>query len=299
MPVDQYIGGIEHAILHLLYARFFTRALVDVGLAPGVDREPFKRYLAQGIIRMDGTKMSKSKGNLIAPEHYYETVGADGLRLFHLFVGPPFDDFDWSEQAEQLIDGCGRFLDRLWRACTADPALREGPETDADRSVRQAVHRTIADVTRDLERWSYNTAVAHCMELLNLLHRYGLAGPGAVGPSAHAAVWTEALDAMLALLAPLTPHVTAELWERRHPGDPSVHVQRWPSFDPDLVRQDTVTMVVQVNAKVRDRIEVAATISESDAQAAALASSRVTEALAGREPTRIVLRPPHLVNVVV
>jgi leucyl-tRNA synthetase len=299
MPVDQYIGGIEHAILHLLYARFFTRALVDVGLAPGVDREPFKRYLAQGIIRMDGTKMSKSKGNLIAPEHYYETVGADGLRLFHLFVGPPFDDFDWSEQAEQLIDGCGRFLDRLWRACTADPALREGPETDADRSVRQAVHRTIADVTRDLERWSYNTAVAHCMELLNLLHRYGLAGPGADGPSAHAAVWTEALDAMLALLAPLTPHVTAELWERRHPGDPSVHVQRWPSFDPDLVRQDTVTMVVQVNAKVRDRIEVAATISESDAQAAALASSRVTEALAGREPTRIVLRPPHLVNVVV
>ena len=120
MPVDQYIGGIEHAILHLLYARFYTRALIDVGLAPGVDPEPFKHYLAQGMIRMDGTKMSKSKGNLIAPEHYFDTVGADALRLFHLFVGPPFDDMDWSEQTEQVIEGCGRFFDRLWRTCTAE-----------------------------------------------------------------------------------------------------------------------------------------------------------------------------------
>ena len=110
MPVDQYIGGIEHAILHLLYARFFTRALIDVGLAPGIDPEPFKHYLAQGMIRLDGTKMSKSKGNLVAPEHYFNTVGADALRLFHLFVGPPFDDMDWSDQTEQVIEGCGRLL---------------------------------------------------------------------------------------------------------------------------------------------------------------------------------------------
>ena len=173
MPVDQYIGGIEHAILHLLYARFYMRALIDVGLAPGVEREPFKHYLAQGMIRMDGTKMSKSKGNLIAPEHYFDTVGADALRLFHLFVGPPFDDMDWSEQTEQVIDGCGKFFDRLWRTCTASPTVRTGEQTPADLAVRQAVHRTIADVTRDLERWSYNTAVAHCMELLNLVQRYG------------------------------------------------------------------------------------------------------------------------------
>ena len=172
MPVDQYIGGIEHAILHLLYARFFTRALIDVGLAPGIDREPFTHYLAQGMIRMDGTKMSKSKGNLIAPEHYFETVGADALRLFHLFVGPPFDDMDWSEQTEQVIEGCGRFLDRLWRTCLSEPVLRTGEQTDEDRAVRRAVHRTVADVTKDLERWSYNTAVAHCMELLNTLQRY-------------------------------------------------------------------------------------------------------------------------------
>ena len=131
MPVDQYIGGIEHAILHLLYARFFTRALIDVGLAPGLGKEPFSHYFPQGMIRMDGTKMSKSKGNLIAPEHYYGTVGADGLRLFHLFVGPPFDDMDWTEQTDQVIEGCGRFLDRLWRTLSAEGpvALRAGPES--------------------------------------------------------------------------------------------------------------------------------------------------------------------------
>jgi leucyl-tRNA synthetase len=295
--VDVYIGGIEHAILHLLYARFFTKALIDLGLAPGLDREPFHRYFAQGMIRMDGTKMSKSKGNLIAPERYYETVGADGLRLFHLFVGPPFDDMDWSDQTEQVIEGCGRFLDRLWRTFspTEDgPSLRSGPEGDADRVIRQATHRTIAAVTDDLERWSYNTAVAHCMEHLNLLQRYGRTD---VGP--HETVWAEAADAMLELLAPLSPHVTAELWELRHPGEPSVHLQSWPTFDPELIRADTVTMVVQVNGKVRERIEVDPAITEVDAEAAALTAPKVVEQLAGRTPHRVVVRPPGLVNVVV
>jgi len=307
MPVDQYIGGIEHAILHLLYARFFTRALIDLGLAPGIPREPFKRYLAQGMIRMDGTKMSKSKGNLIAPEHYYETVGADGLRLFHLFVGPPFDDMDWTEQTEQVIEGCGRFLDRLWRTFSPDAqsssdeqggpertTLRSGPESDADRAVRRAVHRTIADVTNDVERWSYNTAVAHCMEQLNLLQRYARSSDGP-----HQTVWAEAADALLSLLAPLTPHVTAELWEQRHPGAPSVHEQSWPTFDPALLRDETVTMVVQVNGKLRDKVEVNPEIPEDEAVAVALALPKVTEALAGREPQRVVARPPRLVNVVV
>ncbi len=296
MPVDQYIGGIEHAILHLLYARFYTRALIDVGLADGVPREPFKRYLAQGMIRLDGTKMSKSKGNLIAPEHYYETVGADGLRLFHCFVGPPFEDFDWSDQTDSIIDGCGRFLDRMWRACTEVVPARSGPDAlrDEDVVIRQAVHRTVADVTRDLERWSYNTAVAHCMELLNSLQRYGREDFGV-----HAEVWTEALRALLRMLAPLTPHVTAELWEHLWPGEPSVHLQSWPDYDPELVRQDTVTMVIQVNGKVRDRVEVSASISEADAEAAALASSKVAEALNGGAPRRVVVRPPRLVNVVV
>jgi leucyl-tRNA synthetase len=220
---------------------------------------------------------------------------------------------DWSEQTEQVIEGCGRFLDRLWRTCLSEPHLRTGEQTDEDRSVRRAVHRTIADVTKDLERWSYNTAVAHCMELLNTLQRYARggeggsegngnsarAGGGGADPGVHADVWTEALDALLSLLAPLAPHVTAELWERRHSGEPSVHLQSWPTPDPELVRQEKVTMVVQVNGKVRDRIDVDAGISEADAEAAALASAKVSEALKGATPKRVVSRPPRLVNVVV
>ena len=216
---------------------------------------------------------------------------------------------DWSEQTEQVIDGCGRFFDRLWRTCTAEQQLRTGEQTPADLAVRQAVHRTIADVTRDLERWSYNTAVAHCMELLNLVQRYGRdagadggasanGNPDTAGTAPHADVWNEALDALLLLLAVMSPHVTAELWERRHPGEPSVHLQPWPSFDPDLIRQDTVTMVIQVNGKVRDRIDVDAGISEDDAEAAALASAKVIDALGGATPKRVVVRPPRLVNVV-
>jgi leucyl-tRNA synthetase len=295
MPVDQYIGGIEHAILHLMYARFFTRALIDVGLAPGIEREPFKHYLAQGMIRMDGTKMSKSKGNLISPEHYFETVGADALRLFHLFVGPPFDDMDWSDQTDEVIEGCGRFLDRLWRTALAEHEFRTDEQNEADRALRQVVHRTIADVSKDVERWSYNTAVAHCMELLNAVQRYGRE------EQPHAEVWNEALDALLKLLAIMTPHVTAELWDQRHPGggEASVHEQPWPGYDPDLVRQETVTMVIQVNGKLRDRVEVDAGISEADAEEIALASPKVSDALGGAAPRRVVARPPRLVNIVV
>jgi leucyl-tRNA synthetase len=223
-------------------------------------------------------------------------VGADGLRLFHYFVGPPFDDFDWTDQTDSIIDGCGRFLDRLWRACTEVVPARSGPEalSDLDLSVRKGVHRAIADVTSDLDRWSYNTAVARCMEVLNALQHYAREEVGV-----HAEVWGEALSALLRLLAPLTPHITAELWEHLWPGEPSVHLQSWPVYELDLVRQDTVTMVIQVNGKVRDRVEVDASISEADAEQVALASPRVAAALNGGAPLRVVVRPPKLVNVVV
>jgi leucyl-tRNA synthetase len=304
MPVDQYVGGIEHAILHLLYARFYTKALIDVGMAPGLEREPFRKLFTQGMIRMDGTKMSKSKGNLVAPSKYYESVGADGLRLFHLFVGPPADDFDWTSQTDQVIEGCGRFLDRLWRLAEPDVVRatmveagvvpRAGELCSADLAVRRQTHRTIEHVGADLERWSYNTAVAHCMELVNALQRYARTPPGP-----HAGILDEACDALLLLLAPMAPHATAELWERRHPDEPSVHAQAWPAYDPALVAEETVTLVVQVNGKVRDRLEVAPSIDEEGARAAALASSRVRQTLGGREPRRVVARPPRLVNVVV
>jgi leucyl-tRNA synthetase len=314
MPVDQYIGGIEHAILHLMYARFYTRALIDVGMAPAdLPREPFRRLFTQGMIRMDGSKMSKSKGNLIAPARYYETVGADALRLFHLFVGPPADDFDWTDQTDEVIDGFGRFLDRLWRlvdgsgpapsdgrlapagrgpaaaAGGSAPTRRTGPLNEQDSAVRRATHRTIEQVTADIDRWSYNTAVAHCQEQANLLQRYARTDP-------HADVLAEGCDALLLLLAPMAPHITCELWERRH--RTRLESQPWPSFDPALATEETVTMVVQVDGKVRERLEVPATIGEDAARAAALGSPRVTAALNGASPARVVVRAPRLVNVV-
>ena len=294
MPVDQYIGGIEHAILHLLYARFYLKALVDIGVAPGLPREPFRRLFTQGMIRINGSKMSKSKGTQVAPEEFFDTVGADGLRLFHLFVGPPADDVDWTQQTEELIDGCARFLDRIYRLAT-DGTLNLHEKLDAsDQDIRRAVHRTIAKVTDDLERWSYNTAVAALMELLNTVSKWARSDYGA-----ERTTFDEALDTMLLLLAPMAPHLSAELWEARHPNQPSVHLQAWPEADPELVRAQSITMVIQVNGKVRARLEVEPTIGEDDAVNAAIADPTIRAALAGQTASRIVARPPRLVNIIV
>ncbi len=292
MPVDQYIGGIEHAILHLLYARFYMKALVDVGLAPGLPREPFTRLFTQGMIRMDGTKMSKSKGNLIAPEKYYDTVGADGLRLFHLFVGPPADDVDWTDKSEELIEGCGRYLDRVWRLCGGEDVTFHEGETEADVEVWREAHRTIARVTEDLEAWSYNTAVAAIMEYTNTLSRWARSPEGAARST-----FTRATDVLLQLLAPMTPHVCAELWEQRYPGEKSVHETTWPVADPELVARERVVMVLQVNGKVRGRVEVAPDIGAQEAEQVALNNSDVVKFLTG-EPRRVVAVPPRLVNII-
>jgi leucyl-tRNA synthetase len=293
MPVGQYIGGIEHAILHLLYARFYMRALIDVGYAPGLSREPIQRLFTQGMIRMDGTKMSKSKGNLITPQRYFDDVGADALRLFHLSVGPPAEAFDWTEQTEDVIDGCRRFLDRVWRVATAAAPSREGPLSDADAALRQTVHQTIRAVTDDLDQWRFHTAVARIRELHTAIVRALDAEGGG-----HRDVVAEAIDVLVALLAPLSPHVTAELWQRRHPGEPSVHATRWPTADPSLLTVGSETLVVQVDGKVKDRFEVATDLSEEAAVALALSSDRVVAALAGATPSRVVARPPRLVNIV-
>ena len=296
MPVDQYIGGIEHAILHLLYARFFTKALSDLGVAPPDMREPFSRLFTQGTILMDGSKMSKSKGNLVAPERYFDTVGADALRLFHLFVGPPADNFEWSSQTDEVMEGCARFLQRIWRLATGQVAV-EGEEAPAARAAApagdldRATHGLIARVTEDYERWSYNTAVAATMEFTNDLHRRVRAG-------ADTAAVDVAVDSLLLLLAPMVPHVTAELWEMRHPGQ-HVHEQSWPAFDPALAVALTETMVVQVNGKVRDRIDVDAGITGDEMERLALASSKVEAALGGQSPKRVIARPPRLLNLVV
>ena len=293
MPVDQYIGGIEHAILHLLYARFYVKALIDIGLAPGLEREPFRRLFTQGMIRLDGSKMSKSKGNLVAPEQYYDTVGADALRIFHLFAGPPADDLDWTDQTEDIIEGCARFLDRVYRLSHYDDCFFHETKDAQDEETLRQVHRTIDKVTTDFEEWSYNTAVAALMELLNTLSRWARRPEGA-----HRATLDESLDLMLRLLAPMAPHITAEMWEERHPGSTNVHAQSWPVAAPSMLARASVVMVVQVNGKVRARLDVAPDISEADAAAAALASADVERIVDGATPQRVVARPPRLVNII-
>jgi leucyl-tRNA synthetase len=294
MPVDQYIGGIEHAILHLLYARFYLKALVDTGMAPGLPREPFKRLFTQGMIRLDGSKMSKSKGNLIAPEKYYETVGADGLRLFHLFVGPPTDDVDWTEQTEDVIQGCGRYLERVYRLAQGDEVTTHEKVTAADTAVLQAVHRTIVRVTDDLDKWSYNTAVAGLMELYNTISKQARSSEGIA-----TSVLSESVDTLLKLLAPMAPHITAEMWESRHPDQKSVHEQLWPVARPELLVEDTVVLIVQVNGKLKARLDVPASVDAEKAQALAEADATVQAALGGAEVKRVVCVPPKLVNFII
>jgi len=293
MPVDQYIGGITHAILHLLYARFFTRALADTGLGPKEIREPFAQLFCQGMIRLGGRAMSKSKGNVVSPDEYFEKVGADSLRLLHLFIGPAVDDVDWTDQTEEILEGCSRYLGRVWRLATEPPELVEEPVGEvtpaAAEELRRAVHRTIARVTADIERYAFNTAVAACMELTRTIMHHARSGTSRT-------VVDESIDTLLELLAPFVPHVTAEAYERRR--NDNVHARPWPVADLRLLATQKVTMVVQVNGKVKDRIEVDHDLSEEAAAEAALASPKVQEILGGASPARVIARPPRLVSIV-
>ncbi|MBK5223722.1 MAG: leucine--tRNA ligase [Acidimicrobiia bacterium] len=290
LPVDQYIGGVEHAILHLMYARFFTKALADLGHAPKELREPFQQLFTQGTVRLGGSRMSKSKGNLVAPEVILDREGADALRLAHLFVSPPNDDIDWEAVT---IEGSSRFLARVWRLARGEIGTSTDREPmPADTAIEQATHHLIARITDEYERWHYNTAVAGCMEFVNDLYRYAQSDEGA-----RTATIDEAIDTLLQVMAPMVPHITAELWEARH-GD-SVHTQTWPVADPAKLVVATATMVVQVNGKVRDRIEVDAGIDEAEATRLALASEKVAGQLDGAEPRKVIARPPKLVNIVV
>lgn len=292
LPVDQYIGGVEHAILHLLYARFFTKALADVGVTPKGLREPMKRLFTQGMVRMGGGKMSKSKGNTVAPEAIVDAHGADALRLAILQVKPPAEDVDWEDFQ---LDGCARFLHRAWRLAHPETDLftdaRTGQRSKADLTIEMATHALIERVTNEYERWAYNTAVAGFMEFANVLYKYVQSEEGP-----HNEVLDEAIDTLLLVLAPAVPHFAAELWSLRHDGD-HIHLANWPTSDPAKLVAESVTMIVQVNGKVRDRIEVSPEISAADAEAVALDSAAVQSYLDG-EPRKIIVRQPKIVNIV-
>jgi leucyl-tRNA synthetase len=295
MPVDQYIGGVEHAILHLMYARFFTKALADMDLVGFL--EPFASLFTQGMITHQGAKMSKSKGNVISPSTYVERYGADTARCYILFLGPPAQDADWSDSG---VGGVHRFLTRVWRLMGAVPA-REGAPASAGGAglegvalelVRKA-HWAIDKVTGDIERFQFNTAIAALMELVNDIYRDmdALAGDDAGAGALHFAAVTTA-----SVLFPFAPHLAAELFEALTGG--RVWEQPWPRADEALLQRDTITVVVQVNGKVRDSIEVAAGESREAVESAAREAPNVQRHLGEREVAKVIVVPGRLVNFV-
>jgi leucyl-tRNA synthetase len=293
MPVDQYTGGVEHAILHLMYSRFFTKVLADAGLV-GV-QEPFMRLFTQGMVTKDGAKMSKSKGNVVSVDFMVEKFGADTARLFVLFIGPPDEDAEWSDAG---AEGMFRFLNRVWRLFEGDVQVRSGgydhasgDYTRSDRDLLRKVHQTIKKVSQDIERFHFNTSISAIMELANAMQAYR----DAHGPETGA--YAEAATTMLLLMAPMAPHIAEELWHRSG-GTGSIHMQPWPQVNEELAAAEVVTVVVQVNGKVRDRIELPADVGQDEATQAALGSPRVRQFLDGNEPRQIHYVPGRLVNIV-
>ena len=291
LPVDQYTGGVEHAILHLMYSRFFTKVFRDMGLT-SID-EPFARLFTQGMItklnpRTEKVeKMSKSKGNVVPIDDMVDTYGADTARTFILFVGPPELDAEWSDQG---VEGSFRFLRRVWRLVMDEAAVGQASE-EIETGLRRKTHQTIKKVTEDIDRFHYNTAVSACMELCNALTAH---------KEAHGLTpaFDEGVETLLLLLAPIAPHVAEELWTEVGDGD-SIHRHSWPAWDEGLAAEEVFTLIVQVNGKVRDKVEVAATISEEEAKELALGRERIQRWLEGKQLRKVIYVPGRLVNIVV
>jgi leucyl-tRNA synthetase len=300
MPVDQYIGGIEHAVLHLLYARFFTKVLRDLDLI-AVD-EPFTALLSQGMVIKDGAKMSKSKGNVVDPDDLIRRYGADTARLFSLFAAPPEKDLEWNDHG---VEGASRFLNRLWRFVHAHRAELAKARTvslsalsAAGRAFRRTIHETIERVTNDIEQdFHFNTAISAVMELVNTLHDFERASMDTVGGDERAGLLREAVETTLLLLGPSCPHITEELWAElghRH----SLFKQTWPALDREALARDEVQIVVQVDGRVRSRLTTGVAAPESLIREMALADDRVRPWLSGRQVAKVVVVPGRLVNIV-
>jgi leucyl-tRNA synthetase len=290
LPVDQYVGGAEHAVMHLLYARFFVKALRDMGYLNF--NEPFKRLYHQGmVLGADGQKMSKSRGNVEAPDRYVEKYGADTVRLYMMFIGP-FDQ--GGSFIPENLEGVWRFLNRFWSLVTDSwvTGSVSSEETAESRAIERLRHKTIQRVTEDLREFRFNTALAALMEANNIMLKQQHE------PVARTATYRRMLETMMQLLAPMAPHITEELWHLTgHTG--SIHVTEWPTYNEALVQDETFTLVLQVNGKVRERIEVPTTISEQEARALALSNARVASFIGESTVQKVIYVPGRLVNVVV
>lgn len=293
MDVDQYIGGVEHAILHLLYSRFYTRVLHDMGLSPV--KEPFRNLLTQGMVLKDGAKMSKSKGNVVSPKEIIDKYGADTARLFILFAAPPERDLDWNDDG---VEGSFRFLNRVWRLVqdakdSLDPSAAIGELSDADKDLNFIINKTVKKVTDDIsDRFNFNTAISAVMELVNELYRYREGG------SVNKALLTDAINKVVMLLAPFAPHMTEELWVSLG-NTQSVHSMPWPQYDEKALVKEEVEVVLQINGKVRDKVTVPREIDQSALEKMVMANERILRFIDGREIVKVVLIPQKLVNIVV
>jgi leucyl-tRNA synthetase len=285
MPVDTYTGGIEHANMHLIYTRFFHKALRDMGITQG--REPMAQLRNQGmVLGEDSEKMSKSRGNVVAPDDLVKAYGADAVRAYLIFFSRWDQGGPWASSG---IDGAFRWLRRVWTLAW-EPVARAQADPAAIRLLRRKVHQTLRAITRDFETFEFNTIVSGLMELQNEMSRLK---PATYGSEA----WNEAVDIYVRMMAPVTPHVTEEMWAllgKRY----SVHTQAWPKVDEEAARVDEVTLAVQVNGKVRDRITLPAEATLEETQAAALASPVIQKYLEGKTPRQVIVVPKKLVSIV-
>lgn len=296
-PVDQYIGGIEHAILHLLYSRFFVKVLRDAGL---VDYdEPFSNLLTQGMVIKDGAKMSKSLGNVVSPEEILSKYGADTARLFILFAAPPERELEWSDQG---VEGSFRFLNRIWRIVQAfeDVLAQKVTEydhsnlTEADKDLRRVLHSSIKKVTSDIEiRFNFNTAISTMMELVNALYAYKEAAK-----EPNAGLVYEAISDLIKMMSPFVPHITEELWRGAIDANSSVHEQSWPECDEEALKVDNVEIVLQVNGKVRGRLTVPAEATKEELEKIAMADANVQAHIGDATVRKVICVPGRLVNIV-
>ena len=287
LPVDQYTGGIEHAILHLLYSRFFMKVLFDAGMV-SVD-EPFKALFTQGMIHRNGYVMAKSKGNGITPDYMVEKYGADTGRVYELFIGPPDQDAEWNDRG---VDGVARFLNRVWRQVVGeeDEVAPGAAQVSAD-SLTRKLHETIEKVTRDVEVFHFNTAISALMELSNAMQDYLLAG----GQRNEA--WDAVCRDLTRLLSPFAPHLAEELWARQG-GEGLVAFAPWPEADEAILRKAQVTIVVQVDGRLRDRLELPAGAGEDEVKSRAMRSPNVERAIAGRKVVSAVYVRDRIINLV-
>ncbi len=287
LPIDQYVGGVTHAILHLLYARFFTKVIHDMGMLDAV--EPFSRLLNQGMVQMDGSAMSKSRGNLVRLSDELAVHGVDAVRLAMVFAGPPEDDIDWSDVSPA---GAKKFLARAWRLAGDVRSAPGSDPTTGDLALRRITHHTVHDAALAVETYRFNVAVARVMELVNAARKAIDSGVGPADPAVR-----EAAEAVAILLSLVAPYTAEEMWERLG-HEPCVALAGWPAVDPALLVAESVTCVVQVSGKVRERLEVAPDISEADLRTLAMATPAVAAAVGDREPRAVIVRAPKLVNVV-